>query len=203
MPTSAKAENGPQNADGRRITASSFPNPGGEFHFLFERIDLDFEHFAQTFGFGTVDEQLQAFAREVVGQLLDDGVERQQSFAARDVTPAGDLVDQALLVDHRRQPDPFGHAQTAHEGARRALQHHGAQCAANDDDQGRRLRQRTEMSTFEQLSADDRQQADQQPGKTDSIHCVCEASPARHLVRECARADASPPDCATGRRGIR
>ena len=91
-------------------------------------VDLGLEDVADDLGVGAVDDELQSLLGELVVDLLDLGVERQKTLAARLLGKRDEQVDAALDVgrlsaDHdlveRRDPLHPVHADARHRRAGR------------------------------------------------------------------------------------
>jgi len=159
-----------QDADGRRIAAGCLPDLDRQFLIGLVGGDFDVENLAQLERIDPIDNQAQAFGQIGVAHLVELALQAQQAFAPRRSTPVEHVAPQGLAVGRRRYEDPRGHFQTLEEIEQAALQDHGAYRADDDDDEGRRLDQRSDFSPFNCLPDDDPSQGKQQPRYATPVH---------------------------------
>jgi hypothetical protein len=139
----------PEDADGRRIAARRLPYLGGLPPFVFEGIDFHFEQFANALRDRRHRPAVAVLGGELVLGAGNVIFQSQQAFAPGQLAPGHDLIDQALLFDHRRHPDPLDHFHAAPKDMEGTLQQHGAQGAAQHDQQCSGLDQRSDVPASE------------------------------------------------------
>ncbi|MNT30376.1 hypothetical protein D3C72_1661660 [compost metagenome] len=109
-------------ADSRRVTAHAFEDLRSFDIAAFLGVEIHLENAANRFRLGAVDQQLQAFARVVVGLGVGDAFKAQQAFLAGGQAPVHHAVDATGQVDTGREQDPGEDLHGALEGAHRRLQ---------------------------------------------------------------------------------
>ncbi|MNF94566.1 hypothetical protein D3C84_772800 [compost metagenome] len=109
-------------ADGRRVTAHAFEDFGRFDVAAFLGVEVHFQNAADRFRLGAVNQQLQTFARVVVGLGVGDAFKAQQAFLAGGQAPVHHAVDATGQIDTGREQDPGEDLHGALEGAHRRLQ---------------------------------------------------------------------------------
>ncbi|MNL48753.1 hypothetical protein D3C87_1716320 [compost metagenome] len=103
--------------DGRRITAHALKDFGSFDVAAFLGVEIHFENAANRFRFSAVHQQLQAFARVIVGFGVGHPFQAQQAFLACSEAPVDDTIDATGQIDTRRKQNPRQNLHGTLEGA--------------------------------------------------------------------------------------
>ena len=156
-------------ADGGRVAAHALKYLGCLEIVLFTGIHFHLQGVSQVLRLAAVDQHLHTLADKGVGFIIGYRFQPQQPLLACDIAPADQLLDGRGHIQSGRYEDPAGQAQCVQKHRNRCLQQNGADRAAGNDNHGRTIDQRVDMTTLKPITANDRQKGDQDADKTEEI----------------------------------
>lgn len=91
---------------GRRVDPHALEHPGCRRVRVLARTELDVQHRADGVRLTAIDDELQTLSHEIVGFLLEQRLEAEQSLLARQIAPLDDLADDRGSVVRGRAHHP-------------------------------------------------------------------------------------------------
>ena len=165
-----EAEDGADDSDRRRVASHRLEDLRGVLAVLFLLADRDLERLAERLRVDAVDRHHERLAKERIGGVLGDLLEREDAVAARAVRVVDDLVDDLRRVHRRLLERPARGLERRGERREGILHDDGADRAAENDDRGRPTEHRARVPAFEVVADEDREEREGDADQGAGLH---------------------------------
>ena len=165
-----QAHNRADDADGRRVATHALENLGRLSIACFLGHEVHFQNAPNRFGFSTVDQQLQAFARIGIGFPVGDGFKPEQPFLACNQAPVDDTVNPTRQIDAWREQNPANNLQGSHKRTHGRLQQRSRQSSTQYDQGCRTIEQGAQVSALQEIAANNGDKRQDDPNQAQHIH---------------------------------